>query len=110
MSELPTYPCRGCGTPFWTYALYCPQCGRKRWSKTLNGVATNHDTRETITGGFPPVAVGPSSAPPPTRTVKAPEAPDLVTLNQAAGIVHRSKRSLERYKTQGKLPDPAVEG
>jgi hypothetical protein len=31
-------------------------------------------------------------------------------LNQAAGIVHRSKRTLERYKTTGKLPAPAVEG
>ena len=38
------------------------------------------------------------------------EAPDLVTLNQAAGLVHKSKRTLERYKTVGKLPAPAVEG
>jgi hypothetical protein len=36
--------------------------------------------------------------------------PDLVTLSQAAGMVHKTKRTLERWKTQGKLPDPAVEG
>jgi hypothetical protein len=38
------------------------------------------------------------------------ESPDLVTLNQAAAIVHVSKRTLERHKTSGKLPDPAIEG
>ena len=38
------------------------------------------------------------------------ELPDLVTLNQAAGMVHRDKRTLERYKTKGELPAPAVEG
>ena len=34
----------------------------------------------------------------------------LVTLDQAAGMVHRSKRTLERHKTRGKLPTPTVEG
>jgi hypothetical protein len=38
------------------------------------------------------------------------EQPDLVTLDQAAAFVHRSKRTLERYKTNGKLPAPSVEG
>lgn len=38
------------------------------------------------------------------------EPPDLVTLNQAAAIVNASKRTLERHKTKGELPDPAVEG
>lgn len=33
-----------------------------------------------------------------------------VTLDQAAGMVHKSKRTLERYKTKGTLPKPAVEG
>jgi hypothetical protein len=35
---------------------------------------------------------------------------DLVTLSQAAGMVHRSKRALEYYKTKGDLPHPKVEG
>jgi hypothetical protein len=35
---------------------------------------------------------------------------DLVTLNQAASMVHKTKRTLERYKTDGSLPDPEVEG
>ena len=35
---------------------------------------------------------------------------DLVTLDQAAAMVHKSKRTLERYKTRGKLPAPTVEG
>ncbi|MFI5457595.1 MAG: hypothetical protein ACHRXM_19305, partial [Isosphaerales bacterium] len=44
-------------------------------------------------------------------TPEAPaELPDLVTLDQAAARVHRSKRTLERYKTKGTLPEPTVEG
>lgn len=35
---------------------------------------------------------------------------DLVTLDQAAGMVHKSKRTLERCKTKGEMPDPHVEG
>jgi hypothetical protein len=50
------------------------------------------------------VGAAESKSPPPV------EPPDLVTLNQAAAIVHTSKRTLERYKTKGKLPAPAVEG
>ena len=38
------------------------------------------------------------------------ELPDLVTLDQAAAAVHRKKRTLERRKTNGKLPPPSVEG
>jgi hypothetical protein len=38
------------------------------------------------------------------------ELPDLVTLDQAAAVVHISKRTLERYKTGGALPDPIREG
>jgi hypothetical protein len=38
-----------------------------------------------------------------------PVACDRVTLAQAAGIVHRAKRTLEHYKTKG-LPLPTVEG
>jgi hypothetical protein len=38
------------------------------------------------------------------------ELPDLVTLDQAAAAVHKSKRTLERRKTKGTLPDPIVEG
>jgi hypothetical protein len=50
-----------------------------------------------------------------TKAKQAPEAQpyypaDLVTLNQAAGMVHRSKRTLEVYKTEGRLPAPTVEG
>jgi hypothetical protein len=36
--------------------------------------------------------------------------PDLVTLDQAAAAVRKSKRTLERYKTTGAFPLPAVEG
>jgi hypothetical protein len=36
--------------------------------------------------------------------------PDLVTLDQVAAAAKRSKRTLERYKTAGKLPAPVVEG
>jgi hypothetical protein len=39
-----------------------------------------------------------------------PDRPDLVTLNQAASIVHKKKRTLEHYKTRGMLPPPTVEG
>ena len=35
---------------------------------------------------------------------------DLVTLDQAAAAVHRTKRTLEHYKTKGTLPAPTVEG
>jgi hypothetical protein len=46
-----------------------------------------------------------------TVTPEAPaELPDLVRLDQAAAAVHVSKRTLERCKTQGTLPEPTVEG
>jgi hypothetical protein len=35
---------------------------------------------------------------------------DYVTLDQAAAAAHKSKRTLERRKTEGKLPPPSVEG
>jgi hypothetical protein len=38
------------------------------------------------------------------------ELPDLVTLDQAAAAVHVDKRTLERYKTAGTLPEPVREG
>jgi hypothetical protein len=37
------------------------------------------------------------------------EEDDLVTLDQAAAMAHTSKRTLERHKTRGTLPDPAVD-
>jgi hypothetical protein len=47
----------------------------------------------------------------PSPSKASPEAPlDLVTLDQAAGMVHKSKRTLERFKTEGTLPPPVVEG
>jgi hypothetical protein len=46
--------------------------------------------------------------PPPTDVWD--EAIDYVTLDQAAALVHTSKRTLERYKTDGILPDPVREG
>ena len=36
--------------------------------------------------------------------------PDYVTLDQAAAMIHKKKRTLERWKTAGKLPDPTVDG
>jgi hypothetical protein len=38
------------------------------------------------------------------------ELPDLVTLDQAASLVHKTKRALEYYKTKGSLPAPYTEG
>ena len=38
------------------------------------------------------------------------EVPDYITLTQAAGMVKKGKRTLERYKTKGTLPPPVVEG
>ena len=34
----------------------------------------------------------------------------MVTLSQAAAMVHRTKRAMEHYKTKGTLPSPSVEG
>jgi hypothetical protein len=56
MSGLPSRPCRGCGTPFWIYALYCPQCGMERWGRTFKNEMLegpgwfNHDTGEEFEG------------------------------------------------------------
>ena len=45
------------------------------------------------------------------RAPEAPaEPPDLVRLDQAAAAAHKSKRTLERHKTEGTLPEPVVEG
>jgi hypothetical protein len=49
-------------------------------------------------------------ASPTTLTPGRPDPKDLVTLDQAAAIVHRSKRTLERQKTKGGLPAPVIEG
>jgi hypothetical protein len=43
-------------------------------------------------------------------TRPAPSPNDLVTLDQCAAIAGVSKRTLERHKTRGRLPEPAVEG
>jgi hypothetical protein len=43
-------------------------------------------------------------------TDASPELPDLVTLDQAAAAAHVSKRTLERHKTEGTLPEPARDG
>src|SRR5690349_14649029 len=53
-------------------------------------------------GGSPPASPGtiPLPIPPP------PE--QLVTLDQIGAIVHRSKRTMERYRTQ--MPTPRVRG
>jgi hypothetical protein len=56
----------------------------------------------------PGLAASGNKAPPPPEAPN--DLPDYVTLNQAAAPIHRSKRTLERYKTNGKLPEPAVEG
>jgi hypothetical protein len=36
--------------------------------------------------------------------------PDYVNLAQVAAMVKKSKRTLERYKSEGTLPAPVVEG
>jgi hypothetical protein len=38
------------------------------------------------------------------------EFPDLVSLDQAAGAVHKTKRALECYKKRGMHPPPKVKG
>jgi hypothetical protein len=56
-------------------------------------------------------AAGPAGTTGGEQVPEAPaDRPDLVTLDQASGIVHKSKRTLERYKTNGTLPDPTFEG
>jgi hypothetical protein len=59
-----------------------------------------------------PTRTGPTgqgTGAPPDHQAKTPR-PDLVTLNQAAGMVHKGKRTLEDWKEKGKLPAPAVKG
>ena len=66
---------------------------------------------QRIRDGESPVTSPHEAQTPQTEPPKAPDhSYDLVTLNQAAGIVHRSKRTLERYKTKGELPAPLHEG
>jgi hypothetical protein len=55
-------------------------------------------------------ASSPARPPPGTEDPPPVELPDLVTLDQAAAAAKCSKRTLERYKTAGKLPAPVVEG
>src|SRR5262249_24881371 len=50
------------------------------------------------------------SAPPRENAEPPAEPPNLVTLNQAAGMVKRQKRTLENYKPKGPFPAPSVEG
>jgi hypothetical protein len=99
--------------------------------RSTEGVRTDPDPTPTAGGdiepaptGTPekePAAAGPSGIPPGNRQAAGADAsgtqheapddhPDLVTLAQAANMAHRSKRTLERYKTAGKLPAPTVEG
>jgi hypothetical protein len=53
-----------------------------------------------IANEIPPGELPPELTPPPT------EVPDLVTLDQAAAVVRKKKRTLERFKTSGELPAP----
>jgi hypothetical protein len=50
--------------------------------------------------------------PPPASLDQTPfvEPHDLVTLDQVAAIVHKTKRALEYHKTKGTLPAPYYEG
>lgn len=50
--------------------------------------------------------IGPPS--PPNRDYEAPDA--LVTLDQAAAIISKKKRTMERYLQDGQLPRPDIEG
>ena len=68
----------------------------------------------------PPVASPISTAPAPEPSPSldksnasdppTPTLPELVTLNQAAAMVHNHKRTLERFIKAGKFPRPTVEG
>ena len=56
----------------------------------------------------PPLTDRPDGERKPETSLKS--ALDLVTLDQAAVMIHRSKRTLERFKTKGTLPSPIVAG
>jgi hypothetical protein len=57
------------------------------------------------------VAIPPPRQPADDSGTEAPYTQrDLVTLSQAAAMVHKTKRALEHYKSSGELPDPAVDG
>jgi hypothetical protein len=80
-----------------------------RWSK---GAAPMPDGRWVENPATPPPSGKPTpEAEKPDSKPEAPaELPDLVTLDQAAAMVHKTKRALEYYKTEGTLPDPFKEG
>ena len=80
------------------------------FSGVVNDVQADRDGQAATepTPGAPATS-GTATAPASKPEAQA-ELPDLVTLTQAAAMVHRNKRTLERYKTKGTLPAPAVEG
>jgi hypothetical protein len=75
----------------------------------IRGTALDSSGSDASVFDPPPEADGRRS-PPPQEKHDAAELPDLVTLDQAAATISMSKRTLERYKTIGKLPPPTIEG
>lgn len=116
--------CPFCTKPVWVVLTTCPQCLRRARTgvaavdpRSIDGYYLAMWQRDRSLAPpefwYPPInpvtgerspAYRPDTEEPATRR------PDLVTLDQAAAIVNMSKRTLERYKTKGALPSPAVEG
>jgi hypothetical protein len=97
---------------------YKPLIGKKAanidWSVYTDLLDSQENLEDAIDSMYPPELKPKSEPIDPSETVR-PDAPvevvpDRVTLDQAASMVHRVKRTLEHYKTNGKLPAPAVEG
>lgn len=107
----------------WHFERFCDRYGNRSADGDLQWIGPPEADdphalalKELATGRIPSPArsLAPTAPPEPPAPsgIEAPldEYPDLVTLDQAAALVHKSKRTLERCKTKGKLPSPAVEG
>jgi hypothetical protein len=75
------------------------------WFAVVGKLVAKGHQRAALEGLSPPELLALLDAKEPTA-----ELPDLVTLDQAAAAAHTSKRTLERHKTEGTLPEPIVEG
>ncbi|WP_152051312.1 hypothetical protein [Tautonia marina] len=88
-----------------------PSCWYSTLPEGLDLFSASAEAIQIISKALPNLVPGDATPPDDAARFEAkPEAPhDLVTLNQAAGMVHRVKRTLEGYKNKG-MPDPVVEG
>jgi len=120
-------PCPFCAKSVYVLFQTCPHCGRRARTGTpavAKGSIEAHDlalwrsdpTRQPPECFYPPINPTTGERSPAYRTNRTEvegEAPDvttyddLVTLEQAAQMAHRSKRTLENYKGKG-LPGPKI--